>query len=266
MALGELAFISLFQMRVYTYLNIFVSKRRATGLYFIIPVAYMLMISIAYAIAAFILPPKTGFMYMPETNVCFTNDPVYFAGMGLIILQAVLLGGLLLKTLKMECCFNERRNAILGFIICVICGIVMLALGRIHFSNDKLALSGILKIIFAVVPQQGYFYLNLGPTIYHMVTHADEYNQRFIGIIEEKGLAHVYELACKSPLGAISSMRVNEEGKPRDINMAEADNGSEYSDSSNFSGNVPGPEHANQSQPPTYSGVRRSGSVSGHYT
>ncbi|KAJ2664748.1 hypothetical protein IWW48_000696 [Coemansia sp. RSA 1200] len=133
-------------------------------------------------------------------------------------------------------------------------------------DNDKLALSGILKILFAVVPQQGYFYLNLGPTIYHMFTHADEYNQRFIGVIEEKGLAHVYELACKSPLGAISNMRVNEEGKPRGINVTDSDNGSEYSDSSNFSGNVPGPEHTNQSQPPTYSGVRRSGSVSRHYT
>ncbi|KAJ2546269.1 hypothetical protein EV175_005664 [Coemansia sp. RSA 1933] len=122
----------------------------------------------------------------------------------------------------------------------------------INFSNDKLVLAGILKIIFVVIPQQVYFYLNLGPTIYHLYFHPDEHNDRFIGAIEAKGLAPEYELLCKCPLGGISHM--NMEGKPRGVSMdgseAGSDCGSEYSVSSNFSGNVPGPDNAQPQHPP----------------
>ncbi|KAJ1668473.1 hypothetical protein EV178_000505 [Coemansia sp. RSA 1646] len=253
MALGVFAFIALFQMRVYTYLNIFILNRRATGVYFIIPVAYVVMISIIYAIIAFILPPTSGFAYISETNACFTNNTMYFIGLAFVIVQAVVLLLFLVKIRKMECCFHESRNAIINFIVCAVFGFILLALGRINFSDDKLALAGILKIFFIVVPQQIYFYMNLGPTIYHLFIHANEYNDKFINTIEERGLAQVYELVCKCPLGEISNMSA--EGKTRGISMdgseAGSNCGSEYSVSSNFSGNVPGPDN-NQPQHPAH--------------
>ncbi|KAJ1773727.1 hypothetical protein LPJ74_000270 [Coemansia sp. RSA 1843] len=142
---------------------------------------------------------------------------------------------------------------IAGFSVCAVFGFILLALGRINFSDDKLALAGILKIFFIVVPQQIYFYMNLGPTIYHLFIHANEYNDKFINTIEERGLAQVYELVCKCPLGEISNMSA--EGKTRGISMdgseAGSDCGSEYSVSSNFSGNVPGPDN-NQPQHPAH--------------
>ncbi|KAJ1798520.1 hypothetical protein LPJ59_002441 [Coemansia sp. RSA 2399] len=253
MALGVFAFIALFQMRVYSYLNIFAMKRRPTGMHFIIPISYLVMISVVYAIVAFILPPTTGYAYDSSTNSCYANDTVYFVGLAFVIIQAVVLFCLLMKIRKMECCFHETRNAFINFIVCAVCGFVLLALGRINFSDDKLALAGVLKVLFVVIPQQVYFYLNLGPTIYNMYARSDKYYSTFISAIEEKGLAHEYEILCRCALGELSKMRA--EGKPRGVSMdgseAGSDCGSEYSVSSNFSGNVPGPEHI-QPQHPAY--------------
>ncbi|KAJ1995909.1 hypothetical protein GGI25_000216 [Coemansia spiralis] len=242
MSLGIFAFIALFQMRVYTYLNVFVWMRRAMGIYFIVPVLYMVLLSVIYAVVAFVLPPNIGFEYVTSTNTCLTHDPLYFVGMAFILIQSIILCVLLVKTRKMNSCFNEHRVSLINFCVCIVAGIILLALGRVDFGDNQLALSGILKILFVVIPQQVYFYVTLAPTVYHMVMHGEEYQNQFVTAIREKGLSQVYEMACKCPLGEISNIVVGE--KARGVSM----DGSVYSDSSNFSGNVPGPV-ANNSIP-----------------
>ncbi|KAJ2884184.1 hypothetical protein FB639_002009 [Coemansia asiatica] len=233
MALGVLMFVALLLMRIYKYINVFLLKRRATGIYFILPVAYLVSVSTMYAILSFVVSPKSGYSYDSKTNMCIVGTPLYVIGVVLLAIQGVIICAMLVKARKMECCFNEFRNMLISVGVCIVCGIIVLALRFVKIGSDNMA-SGILKIIFMFIPQQVYFFLILGPPIYHSLKHGEEHLAHFIETIEKHGLAPIYEMAGKCSLGEISSM--SESGRSRNISMQ-----SGYTEASQFSGNVPAP-------------------------
>ncbi|KAJ2302407.1 hypothetical protein IWW55_003433 [Coemansia sp. RSA 2706] len=256
MALGALAFVALLQLRVYSYVNIFMWNRRATGIYFIVPVIYMVLLSVLYAALSFLLPSSVGFEYVEATNVCTANGGIYYMGMALMIIQALVLCALLVKARTMESCFYEYRKMLAVFVTSAICGIVVLAVQHVHFGDDQKAVAGILSIVFSFIPQQVYFYVVLGPPVYHSLRHSDYYLHEYVDTIEESGLSQVYELIGKCPLGEISDM--SDAGKSRRASIA-----SRASNSSNFSGNEPAPVCS----PPLArnSNIRQSGALLSYY-
>ncbi|KAJ2233094.1 hypothetical protein H4R99_001999 [Coemansia sp. RSA 1722] len=233
MSLGVLMFVALLLMRIYRYINVFLLKRRATGIYFIIPVAYLVAVSTLYAVLSFVINPKSGYSYDPKTNMCVVATPLYVVGVVLLAIQGIIMCVMLVKARKMECCFNEYKIMIITVGVCFVAGIIILVLRFVKIGSDNMA-SGILKIIFMFIPQQVYFFLILGPPIYHSLRDSEEYLAYFIDTIEKRGLSPIYEMAGKCTLGEISGM--SEYGQSRNISMQ-----SGYTQASRFSGNVPAP-------------------------
>ncbi|KAJ2851372.1 hypothetical protein IWW36_001139 [Coemansia brasiliensis] len=257
MALGALAFAALLQLRVYSYISIFIWNRQATGIYFIVPVLYMGILSIIYSGLSFILPSSSGFEYIETTNVCAANGGIYYFGMALMIIQTLVLCVLLFKSRTMECCFHEHRKILIVSAVCIVCEIIVVAIQHVHFSDDKQTTAGVLKILFSFIPQHVYFYVILGPPVYHSLAHSDRYLQSYVDTIEQSELSHVYELIGKCPMGEISDM--SDAGKSRRASMS-----SQMSIGSNFSGNEPAPEC---SPPlPRDTNARQSGALLSYYS
>ncbi|KAJ2359391.1 hypothetical protein IWW50_003652 [Coemansia erecta] len=253
MALGALGFVALLQLRVFSYISVFIWNRRATGVYFFVPVLYMGLLSMLYAALSFLMPTTSGFEYIGTTNVCTANAGIYYTGMTLMIIQGLVLCALLVKARTMVSCFHEYRNILAAFVVCAICGIIVLAIQHVHFGDTQQATAGILKILFSFIPQHVYFYIILGPPVYHSLVHSDYYLHEYVDIIEESGLSQVYELMGKCPLGEISDM--SDAGKSRRASLV--------SNSSNFSGNEPAPECSPPM--PRGSNARQSGALLSYY-
>ncbi|KAJ2162894.1 hypothetical protein GGF46_000277 [Coemansia sp. RSA 552] len=256
MALGGLAFIALLQLRVYSYVNIFIWNRRATGVYFYAPVIYMVLLSIIYAGLAFLLSSTTGFSYIEETNVCRAQGGIYYTGMVFMIIQALVVCVVLFKARTMECCFWEYKKMLIAFGIAAVCGIVLIAIHHVSFGSGQQAMPGILNILFSFLPQQVYFCMILGPPVYHCIFHGDNYLHEYVDLIEEMGMSGVYELIGKCPMGEISDL--SDAGRSQRGTFV-----SRRSNSSNFSGNEPAPVC---SPPlPRNSNNRQSGALLSYY-
>ncbi|KAJ2785793.1 hypothetical protein H4R18_000339 [Coemansia javaensis] len=257
MALGGLLFVAMLQMRVYSYVNAFVLNRRATGVFALIPAVYMITLSTLFGILAFVLPTTSGYEYIADTNVCTAHGGIYYMGMALMIIQTLVLGLLMFKARRMESCFNEYRKMLIVCGVCFVCGIVLIGIQHVHFATGQLAVYGALNILFSFIPQHVYFYTILGMPIFRSIRQRDAYLHAFINTIEDKGLAHVYELASKCPLGEISDL--SDAGKSRRGTLD-----SQHSAGSNFSGNEPGPVC---SPPlPRLGNARQSGALLSYYS
>ncbi|KAJ1811696.1 hypothetical protein LPJ56_000336 [Coemansia sp. RSA 2599] len=248
MSLGVLMFVALLLMRIYRYINVFLLKRRATGIYFIVPVAYLISVSTLYAILSFVVDPKSAYSYDPKANMCVVGTPLYVVGVVLLAIQGIAICAMLIKARKMECCFNEYRNMVITVGVCILSGIIVLVLRFVKIGSDNMA-GGILKIIFMFIPQQVYFFLVLGPSIYHSLRNSDDYLSYFIATIEQHGLSPIYEMAGKCTLGEISGM--SETGQSRNLSMQ-----SGYTEASRFSGNVPAPHPGRGADEEETRGVR----------
>ncbi|PIA13417.1 hypothetical protein COEREDRAFT_89619 [Coemansia reversa NRRL 1564] len=255
-ALGALSFVALLQLRVYGYINTFIWNRKPTGVYFIAPIIYIISMSILYAILSFVLPLNGGFVYNNITNTCVAQNVIYYIGLTFMIIQTVVLCLLLFKARTIDSCFWEFRKMLLVASVGILFGIIVLAIQHVHFGDDKVAVKGILVIIFTLLPQQVYFYTILGPPVYHLLRHREYYLHEFAAIVEEKGLAHIYELAGGCPLGEISDL--SDSGKPYRTTAV-----NRLSNDSNFSGNEPAPEIG--APLPRNSNPRQSGPLLSYY-
>ncbi|KAJ2906383.1 hypothetical protein GGI21_004046, partial [Coemansia aciculifera] len=206
MALGVLAFIALFQMRLYQFLFVFVWNQRAEGLYFIIPTAYMFTLSTIYAAMAFMMQPSVGFAYDPATTGCVTQNPIYYTGVVFVIIQAGICGGLLYKIRKAETCFKEFRNFAIIYGVALAAGVIAFAMRIVAQNTGKLVLAGVVTIAVVCLSQQVYFWMILGRTLYNCVRFPQEFQADFVQKIDDSGLSEVYELACRYPLGGITTM------------------------------------------------------------
>ncbi|KAJ1736166.1 hypothetical protein LPJ61_000125 [Coemansia biformis] len=256
MALGGMVFVAMLQLRAYSYFSVFILRRRAVGVFFILPVAYLIMLSVIYGALAFILAPSVGFDYIANDNTCVAGAGIYYTGMVFMIIQILVLGLLLFKARKMVSCFHEFRTMLIVYGVGVLCAIILVAINHVKWSSDQLVVYGILKILFAFIPQQVYFWIILAMPIYHSFRHPGSYLHSFVETVEEKGLSQVYEMAGKCPLGEISDL--SDAGKSRRVTMD-----SQHSAGSNFSGNEPGPIC---SPPlPRADNVRQSGPLLSYY-
>ncbi|KAJ2459460.1 hypothetical protein GGF42_001456 [Coemansia sp. RSA 2424] len=235
MALGVLLFIALFQIRVYQFLFVFVWKQRTEGIYFIIPTAYISLLSTIYAAMAFIMQTNVGFAYDPATNGCVAQNPIYYTGVALVVIQASICGGLIYKVRTAESCFNEVRKFAIMYGVALLAGIIALAMRIVAQNTGKLVLAGIVTLVVVCLSQQVYFWMILGPTVYNCARHAQEFQNNFVGQIDARGLSEVYELACRYPLGEITSM--SEVGRSRNVSARH----SRATGTSRFSGNIPAP-------------------------
>ncbi|KAJ2391584.1 hypothetical protein GGI05_002902 [Coemansia sp. RSA 2603] len=226
-------------LRVYNYIGIFMLNRRNTGIYFILPVAYVTSISIIYGVLAFVINPSSGYSYDPAINMCIVGTPIYIVGVVLLAIQGIIMCAMLVKARKMECCFHEYRNMIITFGVCIVAGIVIVVLRFVKIGSDGTA-TGILKMIFIFIPQQVYFYMILGVPIYHSIRNSEQYLTHFIDLVEGRGLSPVYEMAGKCSLGEISNM--SEYNQSRTVSMQKRITGT-----SQFSGNVPAPNYVGNS-------------------
>ncbi|KAJ2747217.1 hypothetical protein GGI20_000738 [Coemansia sp. BCRC 34301] len=243
MALGVLIFTAMFQMRLYQFLFVFVWKQRAEGLYFIIPTAYIFLLSTIYAAMAFMMQPSIGFAYDPVTNGCVTQNPIYYTGLVIVIIQAGICGGLLYKIRKAESCFGEFKKFAIIYGVSMLSGVIALAMRIVAQNTGKLVLAGIVTIVVVCLSQQVYFWMILGYTVYNCARFPQAYQSRFVETIDTNGLSEVYELACRYPLGEIASM--SEIGRSRNVSARH----SNATGSSRFSGNIPAPEPDSKKQP-----------------
>ncbi|KAJ2789306.1 hypothetical protein H4R21_006775, partial [Coemansia helicoidea] len=172
--------------------------------------------------------------YVPVANTCVVHGGMYYAGMVFILIQILLLGALLFLSRKVESCFHELRTMLIVYGVCVLCAVILVAINHVKWGDDQLVAYGVLKILFALIPQQAYFWSILAVPIYHSFRHADSYLHTFVERIEERGLSQVYELICKSPLGEISNLSDAEKSRRDTLE-------SRQSVGSNFSGNEPAP-------------------------
>ncbi|KAJ2886296.1 hypothetical protein H4R27_000784 [Coemansia aciculifera] len=259
MALGVLMFNAMLQMRIYQFLFVFVWKQRAEGLYFIIPTAYIFLLSTIYAAVAFMMQPSLGFAYDPDTNGCLAQNPIYFTGVALVVIQAGITGGLLYKVRKAESCFNEFKEFAIIAGVALFAGIVALALRIVAQNTGKLVLAGVVTIAVVCLSQQVYFWLILGRTVYNCARHGEKFQRDFVEKIDANGLSEVYEMACRYPLGEISSM--SDAGRSRNVSARQ----SGATAGSRFSGNIPAPENESKQPQQAKQPARQSGEALSYY-
>ncbi|KAJ1947073.1 hypothetical protein GGF37_000708 [Kickxella alabastrina] len=233
MSIGVLMFVAMFQMRLYRYINVFVLKRQPKGIFLIIPSIYLVSVSVVYAALAFVLDSNAGYGYDIKSNMCIVQSPIFLAGMGVLIIQGLVVCGMLVKARKMESCFGEFKKMLIVTGILTLSGILTIAFKYAKFGPDGQVLAGILKLLAVFIPQQAYFYIILGPPIYHSLRDSEAYYRVFVERIEKQGLAQLYEMASKCYMGEISNM--SESGRSRYASMQ-----------SNFSGNMPAPVTTSQ--------------------
>ncbi|KAJ2733206.1 hypothetical protein IW152_003278, partial [Coemansia sp. BCRC 34962] len=229
----------------------------AEGLYFIIPTAYVTILSAVYATMSFMMPPSSGFAYNPDTNGCLAQDPIYYTGVTLVVIQAGLIGGLLYKVRKAESCFNEFREFAIISVAAAFAGIAALVLRIVAQNTGKLVLTGVATIAIVCLSQQVYFWLILGRAVYNCVRHSEQFQKDFVEKIDANGMSEVYEMACRYPLGEISSM--SDAGRSRNVSARQ----SGATAGSRFSGNIPAPE--NGSQQPTKQPTQKNGEALIYY-
>ncbi|KAJ2029975.1 hypothetical protein IWW57_001402 [Coemansia sp. S610] len=191
---------------------------------------------------AFMMPPSTGFAYNPDTNGCLARDPIYYTGVTLVVIQAGLIGGLLYRARKAESCFHEFRDFAIISGVAAVAGIAALALRIVAQSTGKLVLTGVATIAVVCLSQQVYFWLIMGRTVYNCARHPEKFQRDFVEKIDANGMSEVYEMACRYPLGEISSM--SDAGRSRNVSARQ----SGATAGSRFSGNIPAPESASQPQ------------------
>ncbi|KAI7835090.1 hypothetical protein BX661DRAFT_168257 [Kickxella alabastrina] len=188
---------------------------------------------LVYAALAFVLDSNAGYGYDIKSNMCIVQSPIFLAGMGVLIIQGLVVCGMLVKARKMESCFGEFKKMLIVTGILTLSGILTIAFKYAKFGPDGQVLAGILKLLAVFIPQQAYFYIILGPPIYHSLRDSEAYYRVFVERIEKQGLAQLYKMASKCYMGEISNM--SESGRSRYASMQ-----------SNFSGNMPAPVTTSQ--------------------
>ncbi|KAJ2006848.1 hypothetical protein GGI04_001732 [Coemansia thaxteri] len=229
-------FIATLQMRIYRFLFVFVRKQQAEGVYFILPIVYIFLLSIVYAAIAFIVSPSVGFAYDPNTNICLANNPIYYTGVALVVIQTCVTGALLYKVRKAKSCFSEFKIFCIIAGVGVLAGVIALALRIVAQHTDKLVLTGVLTIVVVCLWQQVGFWLIIGRAFYSCIRHNERYQREFIDKIDANDLSEVYELACRCPLGEITALSDAERSRNASIRHSDG------TAKSRFSGNIPAPE------------------------
>ncbi|KAI8326530.1 hypothetical protein GQ54DRAFT_1418 [Martensiomyces pterosporus] len=205
MSLGIFLFVALFQFRVYQYIAIFLWKRRATGAYLWVPVAYLVLISLSYGLAACLLPQSLGFAYYPETKSCHTQNAIFVSGLCMLALQFGVSVALTFKARKINACFNEYREIVITITLTALASLVsILARWLPGGTNTKYQLATA-ETFAMFIASQVHFFIILGPPVYHSIVDKDEYLRYFIERMRDLGLAREYDLVETAGSGSSAS-------------------------------------------------------------
>ncbi|KAJ1965893.1 hypothetical protein GGI12_000465 [Dipsacomyces acuminosporus] len=208
MSLGSFLFIGLFQFRVYQYIVIFLWRKRAKGRYLWCPVLYLVTISFAYALAAFLLPPKWGFSYNVKNQTCHAQSPIFIFGLCVLVVQFAISVALTVKARTINACFNEYVEIIVTISLTALSGVVTILVHWYPASPDQKYPLRIVETLAVLVFSQVYFVLILGPPIYHSLVDREQYLCYFMRRLMDYRLVREYDLAslyCSSTRGSVAS-------------------------------------------------------------
>ncbi|KAI8326529.1 hypothetical protein GQ54DRAFT_307516 [Martensiomyces pterosporus] len=200
MSLGIYLFFALFQLRVYLYISIFNWKRRAKGVYLWVPIGYHVAVPLAYAIVAAALPQSLGYGYSPDTYTCMNHDAIYYIGIGLTAFQFLISAGLTFKARKINTCFNEFREFVIILAIAMVAGVLSICTRMMSGWQDRSYTVDALDTAAEFIPAQAYFFVVLGPPIYHSIVDKDEYLAYFMRKMLKANLVRQYDMSYTGQL------------------------------------------------------------------
>ncbi|KAJ1959288.1 hypothetical protein GGI12_004412 [Dipsacomyces acuminosporus] len=202
MSFGTYFLVALVQMRVYEYIVIFRWKRRATGRYLWIPVAYEVTFPLIYGILGTALPHKSGMEYDPESRMCRTGHTLYIIGYTYLGFQFVITAYLAYKARKINACFNEFKD-ITTILVCTF--VSMLITCILHFLKPSVresfgvhAISTLVMFAFTQV----HFFVILARPIYHSIFDREQHLDYFLRTMGESGLTKQYQMGTTEKTGA----------------------------------------------------------------
>ncbi|ORX73077.1 hypothetical protein DL89DRAFT_265230 [Linderina pennispora] len=168
--LGSYVFASCVQFRAYSIWLIFIKKMRPTGKYFWLPIAFMAIPSLIYAILAAALPRQYGFNYDLQQNQCITSNTMQYLATGYFIFQGIVI---LSREMVSICAMI--------FMAAVVATVIRIA----PLSNDREFISGTVTTIFDLLVCQFYLIVLLGRPLYHCLVDKNRYLDHFMHHMRE---------------------------------------------------------------------------------
>ncbi|KAI8326528.1 hypothetical protein GQ54DRAFT_307515 [Martensiomyces pterosporus] len=200
MSLGVYLFFALFQIRVYFYISIFIWRRAARGKLLWALIAYQSVLSLAYAIVAAVLPKDLGYEYYADSYTCMNHNAIYYVGIGLVVFQFAVSLGLTFKARKINSRFNEFREFVVILTFTFVAGVISICTRMIRGLHDRRSTVDVLDTVAQFIPTQAYFFVVLGPPIYHSIVDRERHLAYFMSRMVEANLVRQYDMASNAQL------------------------------------------------------------------
>ncbi|KAJ1950529.1 hypothetical protein FBU59_000635 [Linderina macrospora] len=194
-SLGSISFAGLFLFRVYHYWLIFILKRRPTGWYLSLPIGSIATLVVAYTVAAIALPPRYGFDYIVETDECTAAYPIYYSGVGIMVVQLIAVVCLVFMARKVTPLFNEFAELVVILVSMASSFGLSIAFRWIIRGNDSRVVIGIINTSLLLVACQVYYIALLGRPVFHALVDPEQYLMFVLRKMKESNLATEYDFS-----------------------------------------------------------------------
>ncbi|ORX73072.1 hypothetical protein DL89DRAFT_265228 [Linderina pennispora] len=195
MCLGGYLWMSLFQARLYQYISIFIWKQRVKGKYFWYPMIYMVSIPLVYGIVSIALPEENGIRYVPERKGCDGSMNLFYMSISFCFLQMLAFIFVLFYSRHINTCFSEYRQVVWCFIVACVCLIIGIATAWIPLTPERIFIFGALNTMLPILVAQVYFFVILGPPVFHCMFNRQKHLSYFAQRLRESNMTREYQLA-----------------------------------------------------------------------
>ncbi|KAI8321372.1 hypothetical protein GQ54DRAFT_298038 [Martensiomyces pterosporus] len=195
MSLGGYLWMSLFQYRVYQFIVIFIWKRKLTGKYFWLPIAYIVLIPLIYGIVAAALPQDMGLKYIAQLQMCKGSNGFFYFSISFVFFQLLAFIFIIFMARNIHTCFNEYREIVICFIVATLALIAGIATFWVPLTPERIFILGALNTVLPIFIAQVYFFVLLGRPVYHSIFDKEEYLRFFLARMRQYNLIREYQMA-----------------------------------------------------------------------